>query len=142
MNRFGKLSFAEAIGLIEIRLREAASTLMLIPFDRHDVPDSYVCAWPEVVHDWNAYGGALAKFRQEHAVNRPLIPSPDEIDRLNQAIEWLLKVRSGDKGIVMARAEGRSWRWLEDRDGRSARALKRAHERGLEDILGALMAEG
>ena len=140
--RFGKLSFAEAIGLIETRFREAVSTLRLIQLSRHDVPDKVCSAWPAVVHDWNAFGGELAKFRQEHAINTPPIPAPEEIDRLDQAMQWLLEVRNGDRAIIMARAEGRSWRWLEDRDGRSARALKEAHERGLEGILGALMAGG
>ena len=142
MNRFGTLSFAEAIGLIEIRLCEAASTLRLMPRERHDIPDGYGSAWPEVVHDWNAFGGELAKFRQEHAVNTLPIPSPDEIDRMDQAVNWLLEVANGDRAIVMARAQGRSWRWLEDRDGRSTRALRKAHESALEGILGMLMEEG
>jgi len=142
LTRFGKLSFAEAIGLIETRLREAASTLRLMRLVRHDLPDKVRAKWPPVVHDWLAYDGALAKDRQWVAVNRPRVPAPDEIDRLNQAMGWLWAVKNGDRLVVMARAIGVSWRQLEDRDGRSVRTLQHVHSGALEAILVSLAEEG
>ncbi len=168
MNRFGTLSFAEAIGLIEIRLCEAASTLRLMPRERHDIPDAHGSAWPNIVRSaFESYGyegdpgfnipgepgykegeriipedTEEQKRRRWDRLNRRVIPSPDEITRMDQAVNWLLEVANGDRAIVMARAQGRSWRWLEDRDGRSDRAVRKAHESALEGILGVLMEEG
>ena len=139
MKRFGKLSFTEALVLIETRLCEAASTLRLIRLVRHDLPDKFTSAWPDVVHDWNAYGGALAKFRTEHALNSAPIPGPDEIDRMDMALRWLWAVQLGDRPIVMGRAEGYSWRVLEDRDGRCTRTLQHVHSGALEAILASMM---
>ncbi len=141
MTRFGKLSFAEAIGLIETRLREAVSTLRLIALGRHDIPDVMRSGWPEVVHDWMAFGGEVMKQRLKDAVNRPPIPSPDEIDRMDQAMKWLLKVKHSDRAIVVGRAQGYSWRQLEDKDGRCVRTLQAVHSGAMEAILAGLMAE-
>ncbi len=141
MTRFGKLSFAEAIGLIETRLREAVETLKDMMLERHDLPDKVRSAWPSVVHDWDAYSGELMKFRQEHAVNRPAAPSPDAIDRMDQAMKWLLAVKNGDRRIVMGRAAGFSWRQLEDKDGRCMRTLQNVHSGALEAILTSMVEE-
>lgn len=132
MNNFGKLSFAEAIGLIETRLREAAWTLYLIHTERHDLPDGYSSAWPEVVHDWAAFGGEVAKQCQKDAVNRPPLPSPEALDRMDQAMMWMWAVKNDDRPIVMGRAAGASWRTLEDRDGRCVRALQTVYQVALE----------
>ena len=134
MNNFGKLSFAEAIGLVETRLREAAWTLYLIHTERHDLPDGYCSSWPDVVHDWTAYGGEVAKQRQKDAVNRPAVPSPETLDRLDQVMLWLWAVRHDDRPIVMARAAGASWRGLEDKDGRCVSTLKTVYAVALESM--------
>jgi len=134
MTVFGKLSFAEAIGLIETRLREAARTLSVIRLARGDLPNGYSSSWPDVVHDWAAYGGEVAKQRQRDAVNRPAAPSPDAMDRMDQALRWLWAVKNGDRPIVMGRAAGASWRGLEDKDGRCIRTLQTVHAVALEAI--------
>lgn len=132
MTVFGKLSFAEAVGLIETRLREAAQTLGVIRLTRGDLPNGYSSSWPDVVHDWAAYGGEVAKQRQKDAINRPGAPSPDALDRLDQAMVWLWAVKHDDRPVVMARAAGCSWRQLEDRDGRCIRTLQTVHQVALE----------
>ena len=132
MNNFGKLSFAEAIGLVETRLREAAWTLDLIHTKRHDLPDGYSSSWPKVVHDWSAYGGEVAKQRQKDAVNRSPLPSPEALDRMDQAMMLLWAVKHDDRSVVMGRAAGASWRGLEDRDGRCVSTLKTVYTVALE----------
>jgi len=139
MTVFGKLSFAEAMGLIETRLKEVAWTLNLIRTTRHDIPDEYSSAWPEVVHDWTAYGGEVAKQRQKDAVNRPPVLSAEALDRLDQAMMWLWAVKRGDRPIVMGRAAGFSWRQLEDNDGRCIRTLQIVHDVALEAIFARVM---
>ena len=142
MNRFGKLSFAEAIGVIETRLIEGAATLLLMRLERHDLPDGYSTAWPAMVNDWLAYGSEAMKQRQEDAVNRSPIPSPDKIDMAIMAMRWLWGVRAKDRPIVMGKAMGFSWRKLAGKDGRSVRTLQTAHETALEAILARLIEEG
>ena len=132
MDNFGKLSFAEAIGLVETRLREAAWTLYLIHTERHDLPDGYSSSWPEVVHDWSAYGGEVAKQRQKDAVNRSPLPSPEALDRMDHAMMLLWAVKPDDRPVCMARAAGVSWRGLEDRDGRCVSTLKTVYAVALE----------
>lgn len=139
MTVFGKLSFAEAIGIIETRLGEAARTLNVIQLARGDLPNGYSSTWPDVVHDWTAYGGEVAKQRQKDAVNRPAAPPPDALDRLDQAMNWLWAVKRGDRPIVMGRAAGFSWRQLEDHDGRCIRTLQTVHQVALEAMFARAM---
>ncbi len=139
MTVFGKLSFEEAMGLIETRLAEAARTLTFMRLARHDMPDGYFNAWPDVIHDWMAYGGEVAKQRQKDAVNQPAAPSPDAVDRMDQALKWLWVVKRGDRPLIIARATGLSWRQIEDRDGRGVKTLQTVHQVALEAIFRSLI---
>ncbi|KKL09796.1 hypothetical protein LCGC14_2562280 [marine sediment metagenome] len=141
MKNFGELSFAEAIALIEARLRMAAKTLELIRRERHSLPDKMRAQWPDVVHDWLAYDGAWAKDRQRDAANSPAIPPPDDIDRMDQALQWLLWVPELSRRVLFSRAVGVSWRALAAEVGLPVIEVRTRHKLALEAILTRIIEE-
>ena len=141
MGQFGKLSFIEAIGLIKIRLKMAAETLEDIRRERHSLPDKMRAHWPDVVHDWLSYDGAWAKDRQKNAVNTPAIPSPDAIDRMDQALQWLLWVPELSRRVVFSRAVGVSWRALSEEIRLPVIEVRTRYKLALEAILSRLIEE-
>ena len=103
---------------VSLRLAEAASALRRMP--RVQLQGRMTC-WPDVAQDsaryWMAYGTESARVR-------PALPSPQELDRMDEALGWLLLLSSADRKLVWARASGVTWRKLEDLDGRSERTLR------------------
>lgn len=88
--------------MIEDRMEEAALTLRRLPNPPGSGPKSYGQSWPEYVHDaMHAYGYSEARMK--------VIPSADQIQRMDECIEWLRFVSPDDARIVWQRAEG--WRW-------------------------------
>ncbi|MBF0286010.1 MAG: helix-turn-helix domain-containing protein [Magnetococcales bacterium] len=82
--------------VVASRLEEAAATLRLLPGDS---PRGYVSFWPDVVHaKKDAYG-----------CNDPdpprLLPSPAEITRMDEALEWLQWLERDQVQIVWLHAE-------------------------------------
>ena len=141
MGQFGALSFTEAIGLIKIRLRMAAKTLEDIRRDPHSLPDKMRAHWPDVIHDWLAYDGAWAKDRQKEAVNTAAIPSPEAIDRMDQALQWLLWVPELSRRVVFSRAVGVSWRALSEEIRLPVIEVRTRYKLALEAILSRLIEE-
>ena len=141
MGQFGKLSFTEAISLIKIRLRMAAETLGDLRRERHSLPDRVRAHWPDVIHDWLAYDGAWAKDRQKEAVNTPAIPSPEAIDRMDQALQWLLWVPELSRRLVFCRAVGVSWRALAVEIRLPVIEVRTRYKLALEEILRHLVEE-
>lgn len=95
---------------IEDRFEEAATTLRRLPNPPGSTPRSFGRSWPEYVHEAkHAYGYEEARMR--------VIPSAAEIQRMEEAIEWLRfiggddeRIAAENRRIVWMRAEGHRWR--------------------------------
>ncbi len=118
---------------VENRMREAAWVLRRMCHTGIVLPSSKTGYWPEVVRTAYDYPANLAL--------RPAIPSPQEIDRMDEAIPWLFKIdHKRDRAVVWARAMGYPWRKISRLDGRSARTLRRKYSDLLEHIANQLSA--
>lgn len=95
---------------IEDRFEEAARTLRRLPNPPGSGARGYGSSWPEYVHEArHAYGYEQARMR--------VIPSAAEIQRMDEAIDWLKLVggendqaAADNRRIVWMRAEGQRWR--------------------------------
>lgn len=97
---------------IEDRFEEAALTLRRLPNPPGSGARGYGRSWPDYVHEAkHAYGYEEARMR--------VIPNPREIQRMEEALEWLALV-GGDseqtiidnRRIVWMRAEGHRWKQI------------------------------
>lgn len=97
---------------VEDRFEEAALTLKRLPNPPGSGARGYGRSWPEYVHEAkHAYGYEEARMR--------VIPNPREIQRMEEALEWLALV-GGDseqaiidnRRIVWMRAEGHRWKQI------------------------------
>lgn len=88
---------------IEDRMEEAALTLRRLPNPPGSGPRGHGSSWPEYVREArHAYGYHEARMR--------VIPSAREIERMDEAIGWLILIPDpDDRRIVWLRADG--WRW-------------------------------
>jgi len=133
--RTGETSFALVIAMVKARLREAAATLKRMKLERWDYPSQRLAWWPEVVRQASdAYG-----YQETHVARSA--PAPAAIDRMEEALKWLLWLENGHQKLVWGRAERLTWRQLEVADGRSRETLRKAHDMALAVIVGRL-AEG
>lgn len=105
---------------IEDRLEEAALTLRRSPSPTGSGPKAYGSSWPEFVREWrHAYG--------YHEATMKVIPNAAEIQRMEDALEWLRLLdgagdeqrAADDRRIVWMRADGFRWRQIQKRVGLS-----------------------
>jgi hypothetical protein len=90
---------------IEDRFEEAALTLRRLPNPPGSGPKGYGSSWPEYVHDArHAYGYHEARMR--------VIPSAQDIERMEECIEWLRLVEASEGRIIWLRAERVRWRQI------------------------------
>ena len=88
-------------GAVAARLEEAADTLARLPDQRvHGVYD----LWPKLI------GAAGRQVR-------PAAASPEAIDRMDEALGWLLWLEPEERQLVWLRAEGLPWKWITRRLG-------------------------
>jgi hypothetical protein len=86
---------------VAARLAEAADTLARLPDKRvHGLYD----LWPKLI-------GAAG--RQAH----PAAASPEAIDRMDEALAWLMWLEPEERRLVWLRAEGLPWKWITRRMG-------------------------
>jgi hypothetical protein len=83
------------------RLEEAANTLARLPDER--VRGLYDL-WPKLI-------GAPGR----HA--RPAAAAPEAIDRMDEALGWLMWLEADQRQLVWLRAEGLPWKWITRRLG-------------------------
>ena len=89
-----------------IRMEEAADTLRKLP--RVYGPMGHRSHWPEYVSDgWLAYASEAAN--DDLTVKARSLPSPEDIDRMDEALPWLQHLGVVEGRAVWARANGRSW---------------------------------
>jgi len=97
------------------RTREAAYVLRRLPMPQRGLPAKFQTVWPDVVHDWMAFGWALARAPRT-------VPSASEISRLDEVLGWLHMLTRDQRMVLWARANGWTWRKIEaldemERDG-------------------------
>lgn len=95
---------------IEQRFHEAADTLKRLQnLNNRDMPKSIQSAWPDIVHSfYEAYGWNNPKYV-------PARPTATEISRLDEVIDWSLKVSERDRRILWERAFNIKWRYIQRR---------------------------
>ena len=122
-----------AIAAIEDRLIEAARTMRRLALTPRDRPMDYVSAWPAVVQTvWEAGLDPDGKPVKPRPVK--IAPSPQHIDRMNEAIEWLFALPAEQRRLVWARAMRVRWKQLEFEFGQSRQWLSRRYKDALLDI--------
>jgi Domain of unknown function (DUF6362) len=121
---------AWTVGDVGYRLNEAAMTLHRMPMNRRDWPEVHWMVWPAVVR---SAAEVFDSYGRRRAVTRPAAPAPENIRRMDEAVLWLLWLDDLERKITWARAEGYTWRELEDIDGRCHVTLRKvvrtSHER-------------
>lgn len=95
----------------EIRycLTEAAQTLRRMPVPKGGFPAGHQSGWPDVVHDWMAYAYTPATIPRTR-------PTAEQIDKLDRALGWLHWLTRDQRMILWARANGWTWRMVEQAD--------------------------
>ena len=92
---------------VAVRLEEAADTLGRLPTCRGG---GYASACPEIARGYyEAFG--------PNASARPIPPSPEAIDRMDEALGWLCWLESEERRLVWRRAEGLPWKRITHRLG-------------------------
>jgi Domain of unknown function (DUF6362) len=87
--------------LVAARLEEAADTLARLPEERvHGLYD----LWPMLIGAAGRHAGSAAA-------------SPEAIDRMDEALGWLLWLEPEERQLVWLRAEGMPWKWITRRLG-------------------------
>jgi hypothetical protein len=101
---------------VAYRLDEAAMTLRRMPMERRDWPEVKWMVWPAVVL---SRAEILERSGRRRSYTTPAAPAPEYIRRMDETVLWLLWLEDYQRRITWARAEGFTWRELEDIDGRS-----------------------
>jgi hypothetical protein len=95
---------------LEDRFEGAARTLRRLPNPPGSTPRRYRSAWPEYAQDpVESYGYNEARVR--------VVPSPGDIQQMEECFVWLSWLAPDDRRIVWLRAEGRHWRTIGNRIG-------------------------
>lgn len=122
----------KTVAEIELDLREAGRVLKRTPFAKGSRPAELRAAWPDVVREAiDAYGYTKVRCRGG-------IPSPLELDRMDEAWGWLWHVKGQERQIIFARAIGATWRALQEQLDISHVTLSKIHKRGISQIAAAL----
>ena len=123
---------------VQERLAEAAHTIRRMPLPKHGKPDDFHVSWPDVVYDWLAYGWTPARAQG-------IRPTPAEVSRMDEVLQWLHWLTRDQRLIVWARANHWGWRKLEALDelernghGRREQQLRRIMHDGHARILAKL----
>lgn len=125
---------------VDRRLREAARTLQAMPMDR---PRGYRVMWPDVPKDaqtaYGYYGDPLNLYRRERQMpDIRVIPSPAEIDRMDEVLGWLAWLPKDEGMIVEAVARGIYMVTLARKLGCHAVTIRRVYRRGCQMIASRL----
>ncbi|MBM3550048.1 MAG: hypothetical protein FJX54_24180 [Alphaproteobacteria bacterium] len=117
---------------VRARLAEAMRILRLLPDDALSRPSSHVVRWPDVVHDIaEAYGYGKSRA--------PARPSPAEIGRLDETLQWLFLIRSGQQRLaVIGVAMGLNLRVIARTFGCSHETIRQREKAGIAALVKAL----
>ncbi|MCA3248990.1 MAG: hypothetical protein INF41_01005 [Rhodospirillaceae bacterium] len=118
---------------VEQRLASAAAVLRRLP---GAMPRTKLTSWPEVIHSTReAYGWNASQ-------PRPIPPHPQDIQAMDQALEWLFWLTEGERKLVWARACRLPWRGLAEMDGRSHVTLRKVVQQAYQHIAHQLNKQG
>jgi hypothetical protein len=90
------------VKLVSARIDEAVNTLKRLPEKKIQ---GYFCAWPDTLPGWEAYGWEKARTRLGP-------PSPDAIDRMDEAMEWFRWITPDQAKLVWSRSEKIQWKLI------------------------------
>lgn len=89
------------IETVEVRFEEAASTGRRLPPVR---VQGYFNTWPAFVRSqWEAFSADTREYR-------PFPPSPEDIDRMLETMQWVLWLEVEQRHLVWMRAKRYGWR--------------------------------
>ena len=83
------------------RLEEAADTLARLPDER---VNGHYDLWPKLIGAAGRQAG-------------PAAAAPEAIDRMDEALGWLMWLEPEERQLVWLRAEGLPWKWITRRMG-------------------------
>ena len=83
------------------RLEEAADVLSRLPAERGR---GFYDLWPRIVGE-------------PCGCTRPTAAAPEAIDRMDEALGWLMWLEPEERQLVWLRAEGMPWKWITRRLG-------------------------
>jgi Domain of unknown function (DUF6362) len=87
--------------LVRERLEEAVDVLARLPEER---VRGFYDLWPRVIMEPSRYV-------------RPAAAAPEAIDRMDEALSWLMWLDPEERCLTWLRAEGLSWKWITRRLG-------------------------
>jgi len=90
-----------------VRMEEAATTLKRMPGIKR--PSGHRSHWPEWLRDAHLAYGYDAAQEDLDAKSR-IHPTPEQIDRMDEAVPWLQHVSIDEGRAIWARANGATWR--------------------------------
>jgi hypothetical protein len=99
---------------IRQRLAEAATTLRRMPMPKHGKPADFQVSWPDVVYDWLAFGWYPSRTPR-------IPPTPIEISRLDETLNWLHLLTRDQRVILWARANNWPGKQIEPSTARTRR---------------------
>lgn len=112
------------------RIREAARTLRLLP--GRIGPSLSLAYWPDVVTE------ASKTYSHHQAVEPHIVPSPVEIDEMDQVLRWLNYADREEQKIIWCWANGIPWRAVAHQIGVGERQAQNRFKSGLNRILGGI----
>jgi len=120
--------------LVRARLAEAMRILRLLPDDAQSRPSTHTVRWPDVVRDLaEAYG-----YGRTRTVERP---TPAEIGRLDETLQWLFLIHSGQQRLaVIGVAMGLNLRVIGRTFGCSHETIRQREKAGIAVLVRALNA--
>lgn len=114
---------------VAARVEEAATVGHRLPADRRQ---GYFNTWPAFVRkEWEA-------FSADEKIYRPILPSPDAIDRMLEVMRWMQWLREEQRHLVWMRAQGYCWRDITGRFGCDRSTAWRRWQKAIETVAGCL----
>lgn len=129
---------------VEERLHEAIKTLAALPDRELRFLRNRVVCWPEVFREpTEIWVQALERVALNQSPYEPMreprhIPTKDAIDRMDEALMWLVLLDKRDLEIVTSRAFKRSWVKISWRYGRSDTTVQRWYKDAITKIFGVV----
>jgi len=127
-----------SIETIAARIEEAVKTFNCLPMER---PAGYRSSMPSIVRShWESYGMNGDPWGLYKDTDRVKLPQPtnDAIDRADEAMKWGQWCRRKDWEVILRRANGERWYFIQGRLKKSRSTLSEWRMRGLNDILAGL----
>ena len=124
---------AWAIEDVAAHFEEAATTGRHLPPVR---VQGYFNTWPPILRQqWEV-------FSAEDPVYRPLPPSPEAVDRMLEAMRWVLWLEIEERHLIWMRAKRYGWRDITIRFACDRTTAWRRWQRALEIVAAQLNSDG